>query len=283
MGNCCGDIINPNGPNKIDPKEQMYKEAYDISDTDNDDYDIDNDDDGGDGYTDSDNDFLITRADTMTYQVSSEQRNIIKKYINAILNKRFLDGMYLIEKYRNIDLMNYSFDNGNKSLHYGVLYKNSKFCIFLLQNGMSPNCLNNKNGNTPLHLSVLNDDIRMSSIMIKWKADISIKNFNGKTPVDIAQKRNDPDLVELLNDDLMQEYFEMNTPITYQYSIIKSKTFKNLYMREIKLTTPTASVEYNEKKMWDDVDDDITEDTNYEDPLCNILYYVRYIVFIWVW
>jgi len=41
----------------------------------------------------------------------------------------------------------------------------------------------------PLHMAVLHDDPRLVSLLLKYGADPTIKDSNGKTPLDFAKER----------------------------------------------------------------------------------------------
>ena len=136
------------------------------------------------------------------------------KFINAVLEDRLLDAMYLMELFSDkIELSDHIFNDGNNVLHYAVQSKNenkSKFTVFLLQNGVDVDVVNNLTGNTALHISVGNDDVKMSGILIKWNANIYAKNNEGKTPKSIAMDVSDGDMMELFDSNALDYISQIN-------------------------------------------------------------------------
>ncbi|EMO65136.1 ankyrin repeat protein [Leptospira borgpetersenii serovar Pomona str. 200901868] len=53
-------------------------------------------------------------------------------------------------------------------------------------------------GDTPLHYAVLSGKLSTAKILLEHGADKTIKDGDGKTPLDIAKKKGDKELIELL-------------------------------------------------------------------------------------
>jgi len=187
------------------------------------------------------NDDCPGNMDTITKDMLNDidKLKIIDTFKKRVLQSKYLDAMYLIERYTEIDLMNIIFDDGNSVLHTSVDKKNSKFTIFLLQNGVDINVQNIKTGNTPLHLSVINDDVRMTAILLKKKARINIKNMYGKTVLDIAKLNNYDDIIDLLtNQNIMEYYANRNkTESIFQYGFNINDEYKDIYLNEMKYSS----------------------------------------------
>jgi ankyrin repeat protein len=56
---------------------------------------------------------------------------------------------------------------------------------FLLDKGADVNH-KNYNGNTPLHIAIVNQDLEVCKVLISRGADVSITNNEGKTPLQVA-------------------------------------------------------------------------------------------------
>ena len=52
------------------------------------------------------------------------------------------------------------------------------------------------NGNTALHLAVIQNNINIVRLLIEGNANCNIKNYNDMRPIDVA---NDEDILKLLN------------------------------------------------------------------------------------
>jgi len=64
--------------------------------------------------------------------------------------------------------------------------------------GARVNAQDNK-GNTPLHVSAINGDIEISTLLLKKGADKYVRNSDNLTPLQIAIQKNYESLVKLLN------------------------------------------------------------------------------------
>ncbi|ETO26506.1 ankyrin repeat protein [Reticulomyxa filosa] len=75
------------------------------------------------------------------------------------------------------------------------------------------NHLNPKTGNTPLHESVLVDNPKLVTFLVKEKqVDTTIKNNEGKTPYDLALQLDNSDLIELLEPEPLATATEPTKP-----------------------------------------------------------------------
>ena len=168
------------------------------------------------------------------------ENKIIGKFERSIFQNRLLDAMFLIETYMDsVNLLQHTFDNGNNVLHYAIECSSqikSKFTIFLLQNGADVNVVNELNGNTPLHISVNNEDLRMSAILIKWGANVKIENILGETPKSIGLNK-DSDISELFGDNILDHISKLRTQSTHMYTIINDPTYNDYFMKHLKQTS----------------------------------------------
>eukprot|EP00128_Syssomonas_multiformis_P012074 Colp12_sorted_trinity150504_noHs@12989 len=75
-------------------------------------------------------------------------------------------------------------DEGNTPLHYAVKKRNHSGLQFLLTR--CPLSERNYEGNTALHLAVLNGDDASVKALITAKAELSVSNCDGQSPLDLA-------------------------------------------------------------------------------------------------
>mmetsp|Transcript_36197 Transcript_36197/g.44673 ORF Transcript_36197/g.44673 Transcript_36197/m.44673 type:complete len:440 (-) Transcript_36197:77-1396(-) len=127
------------------------------------------------------------------------QIDIMKSFSKCIRNRDIINAMAIIDEYCiDIDFSKKYFKNGDTPIHYSVRLHKAKFLFYLLQKGYNVNVVNELTGDTPIHVAAKHGDLLMAGILMKFKADINIKNAMEKTPLDIARKSNDYDLLYIL-------------------------------------------------------------------------------------
>ena len=125
--------------------------------------------------------------------------DIMKRFSKCIRNRDIINAMAIIDEYcMEIDFSKKYFKNGDTPIHYSVRLHKAKFLFYLLQKGYNVNVVNELTGDTPIHVAAKHGDLLMAGILLKFKADINIKNAMEKTPIDIARKSNDYDLLYIL-------------------------------------------------------------------------------------
>lgn len=103
---------------------------------------------------------------------------------------------YFIHKYKmNINTID---KLGNTPLHWACFYNNDKSLNFLLLCDEININIKNKSGFTALHFSVLGNNINAIKKLILAGADISIKNNNNETCLDLAIKKNYKEIKDTL-------------------------------------------------------------------------------------
>ena len=96
--------------------------------------------------------------------------------------------IYFIKKY-NISVLSQD-EQGNTPLHWACYNSSEEAINFLLSYMTDKKDINikNKEGKTPLHISILTEKPSLIKKLIKRGADINIKDKEGKTPIDLAQE-----------------------------------------------------------------------------------------------
>jgi ankyrin repeat protein len=87
-------------------------------------------------------------------------------------------------------------ESGNTPLHYACIVKSHLTCLFILLNKY--NNIQNKLGDTPLHILCSIGSIEIIKKILNYYININILNNNGEYPVDLAIINNHNDIVELL-------------------------------------------------------------------------------------
>ena len=126
---------------------------------------------------------------------------------------------YFIHKYKmNIN----SIDNlGNSCLHWACFYHNDKALNFLLLCNKININIKNKNGFTPLHFCVLGKNIKAIKKLITAGGDISIKNNENKTCINLANKKNNKEIKDaLIQTNFLIKYNSFTVFIFYLFHII---------------------------------------------------------------
>jgi len=132
--------------------------------------------------------------------------------------------MAIMEEYKNIDFANHYFQNGDTCLHYAVRLHNAKFVYYLLQQGFNPNVQNSLTRDTSLHIATQHKNIRMIVTLMKFKADITVRNLLDKTAYDIALKTDDDEILSLYEPEF-QVFLHDIEPSRRDYRATKRATF----------------------------------------------------------
>ncbi|MBL4588131.1 ankyrin repeat domain-containing protein [Candidatus Babeliales bacterium] len=102
----------------------------------------------------------------------------------------------LLAKGANPNLQN---KDGNTPLHLATVKGYNKVLSTLFENGANPN-MQNKYGNVPLHFAVINEQTFSVNLFIKYGANLSIQNYSGVTPLEKAKQRLLKDIVRILEE-----------------------------------------------------------------------------------
>ncbi len=86
----------------------------------------------------------------------------------------------LLDHSANIDIQN------GFLLRYAVIKGNHSYCRMFLQRGADTNLGRLEDGQTPLHLSALRDDVLCAQMLYTYGADTNTRNYEGQTPVAVS-------------------------------------------------------------------------------------------------
>ena len=98
----------------------------------------------------------------------------------AIIRERSSCVRILLDHSANIDIQN------GFLLRYAVIKGNHSYCRMFLQRGADTNLGRLEDGQTPLHLSALRDDVQCAQMLHAYGADTNTRNYEGQTPVAVA-------------------------------------------------------------------------------------------------
>lgn len=98
----------------------------------------------------------------------------------AIIRERSSCVRILLDHSANIDIQN------GFLLRYAVIKSNHAYCRMFLQRGADTNLGRLEDGQTPLHLSALRDDVLCARMLYSYGADTNTRNFEGQTPLAVA-------------------------------------------------------------------------------------------------
>ena len=87
--------------------------------------------------------------------------------------------------------------NGIRPLHAAAYKNQASVAALLLASGADPNARMREDV-TPMHVAVGGGAIEVARVLLK-PADLNARDSRGHTPLEIAKKRNDARLVELLS------------------------------------------------------------------------------------
>lgn len=98
----------------------------------------------------------------------------------AIIRERSSCVRILLDHNANIDIQN------GFLLRYAVIKGNHSYCRMFLQRGADTNLGRLEDGQTPLHLSALRDDVLCAQMLYTYGADTNTRNYEGQTPVAVS-------------------------------------------------------------------------------------------------
>lgn len=88
----------------------------------------------------------------------------------------------------SLHMLNEKNNEGNTVLHLSVLDNSIELVEYLLDKGVDLN-IKNKDGDTPLHLAIKLETFPITKLLLDHKAKLDVFNKNNETPVDLAKVR----------------------------------------------------------------------------------------------
>ena len=83
-------------------------------------------------------------------------------------------------------------------LHYTACYGQLEMTRTLLNNGADPNIIERGTGQTPLHCAVGRGQKTVAEMLLVHRANVNVKDWDGKTPMSLAKEKGHTEIVELL-------------------------------------------------------------------------------------
>ena len=117
--------------------------------------------------------------------------NISKSRTKENINNLILYNTLMVDKNNRgrdiVKVRNYRDENFNSNLHIAVLNDSIKLVKYFLNKKLDPNGVNNE-GKTPLHLAMKKGNKNIIELLIKSGANTEFKDKKGKIPIDYASK-----------------------------------------------------------------------------------------------
>lgn len=76
--------------------------------------------------------------------------------------------------------------SGYTALHYAVRFQPATICRLLLEHGANPNSQTRASLSTPLHRAILFRNFEAIELLMKYHADVNLKDIDGKSAADKA-------------------------------------------------------------------------------------------------
>jgi ankyrin repeat protein len=80
--------------------------------------------------------------------------------------------------------------SGYTPLHYSVRFQPAHVCRLLLEHGANPNSQTRASQSTPLHRAIMFNNIDAVHHLLEYKADLTLKDIDGQTPIEKAMAIN---------------------------------------------------------------------------------------------
>jgi ankyrin repeat protein len=93
-------------------------------------------------------------------------------------------------KSSNSKTINQCDSSGYTPLHYSVRFQPAHVCRLLLEHGANPNCQTRASQSTPLHRAIMFNNIDAIHALLEYKADLTLKDIDGQTPIEKAMTIN---------------------------------------------------------------------------------------------
>lgn len=101
----------------------------------------------------------------------------------------------LVSEGNDMDAVN---DLGQTPLIQAINVNQKGSLEFLLKSGANVNAADTIFGNTPLHHAIMQGNSKFVALLLSYNADITIQNYDKKTPFDVSQEKNNEEISRLM-------------------------------------------------------------------------------------
>lgn len=112
-------------------------------------------------------------------------------------------------------------DMGISALICAVNFNQKESLLALLKSGADINAVDNEFGNTALHHAIEQGSLSFTRILLEKGADVSLQNKDGNTPLDLALKTHNQEMI-----DLIKSHSEMTVIVKKDESAKETKSIK---------------------------------------------------------
>ncbi len=91
-------------------------------------------------------------------------------------------------------------DSGQTPLIQAINLNQQGSVHSLLKSGANVNTVDSVLGNTPLHHAILQGNSKLVALLLAYKADITLQNYEKKTSLDLARESNRENIIRLIED-----------------------------------------------------------------------------------
>jgi len=131
---------------------------------------------------------------------------LMSQYRESMLQGQDSRPIHLNELHPALNMLQTTFENGDKSLHLAIRNKQYSVLVYLLSMGCSPKDQNDRTGDCPLHIAVQRGNLKMATYLLRHESVVTptLQNEEGLTPRDVAVQFGRGEMMLLLSAESLQ-------------------------------------------------------------------------------